>query len=96
MVYESMKGVSAVKCRRNETGVLVSATGPGLVDLQVNGYAGLDFNGPVEALTVEAVRRVCLRIRRRGVVTVLATLITDAPEAMVARAARLTELRQAD
>lgn len=33
-------------------------TGPGLVDLQLNGYAGVDFNGPVESLTPEVFHRV--------------------------------------
>ncbi|MCI0358346.1 MAG: amidohydrolase family protein [Planctomycetaceae bacterium] len=48
---------------------------PGLVDLQINGYGGVEFNDP--QLTVEKVRRVALSQDPFGVTSFLATLTTD-------------------
>ena len=53
----------------------------GLIDLQVNGFAGVDFNSA--ALTAEALDRALAAMRRTGVTTCLPTLIT-APEAELA------------
>lgn len=47
---------------------------PGLVDLQVNGYKGVDFNAP--GLTVEQVQLVSLELLRTGVTGYYPTLIT--------------------
>src|SRR5687767_654349 len=49
---------------------------PGLVDLQINGYGGVEFNDP--QLTVEKVRQVALSQDRFGVTAFLATCTTDA------------------
>ncbi len=71
-----------------------SYTGPGLVDVQVNGYAGFDFNGDPASWTVEDFDAVRRAMARRGVLCALPTLITDDPGRMVARArayARLVE-----
>lgn len=51
---------------------------PGLVDLQVNGFHGVDFNE--ESLHVENVERVCKFLLEEGVCGFLPTLITNAPE----------------
>jgi N-acetylglucosamine-6-phosphate deacetylase len=65
---------------------------PGLVDLQINGYAGTEFNDP--QLTVEKVRHVALSQDRFGVTAFLATCTTDALDilakafATIARAMR--------
>lgn len=91
-----MSGQSDVSVSRDPSGRVVAAAGPGLVDLQLNGYAGLSFNGSADDLTAESVREVCRRLRRRGVVAVLATFGTDAVESMLARACRLAELRGQD
>ena len=61
-------------------------TGPGLVDLQVNGYAGFDFNSDPETWTAERFLRVKEALNRRGVLVALPTLITDDIEQMIARA----------
>lgn len=90
---DSSCGVSAVT---DEAGRVVSAAGPGLVDIQVNGYAGFDFNDPVEALSIDGLRRTCRAMRRRGVVAVLATLGTDAISRITGRLARLVRLRRQD
>jgi N-acetylglucosamine-6-phosphate deacetylase len=48
---------------------------PGLVDLQVNGYNGVDFNDT--SLTVENVTAITLQLLSQGVTTYLPTVITN-------------------
>jgi N-acetylglucosamine-6-phosphate deacetylase len=48
---------------------------PGFVDLQINGYGGIEFNDP--QLTVEKVRQVALSQDAFGVTSFLATCTTD-------------------
>ncbi len=57
----------------------------GYFDLQVNGYAGVDFNGD----TLEVV---CLRLASQGVDGILATVITDSLPLMEARLRRLARM----
>lgn len=65
----------------------------GLVDLQLNGYRGVDFNGaPVAA---EAVLRLCHELAATGVTRFLATVITGAPDAMLAAMVAVAEARAA-
>ena len=52
------------------------------VDLQVNGYAGVDFNAP--GLTVEAVKTVTDRLNADGTAEFLPTLVTGDPEMLIA------------
>jgi N-acetylglucosamine-6-phosphate deacetylase len=63
-------------------------------DLQLNGYAGLDFGA--DDLTPAALRRACERIRADGGGTVLATIITDAVDRLTARLTRLADAIEAD
>ena len=63
-------------------------------DLQVNGYAGVDFND--QDLTLESVSRACERLRADGVAGVLATVITASLDHMTSCLARIVELRQQD
>jgi N-acetylglucosamine-6-phosphate deacetylase len=58
---------------------------PGFLDLQVNGYAGVDFNDP--STPVERVQATVATLRASGVTQLLATLIT-APFDRFARCAR--------
>jgi N-acetylglucosamine-6-phosphate deacetylase len=60
------------------------------VDLQVNGYAGVDFNQ--DDLSADALHRACLRLQSDGV-RCLATIISDDLDVMCARLRRLAELR---
>ena len=69
---------------------------PGLVDLQLNGYAGFDFNAPAGAWHREDLLHVRLALRKASVVMALPTLITDAPNALVDRAKAYCELVEAD
>lgn len=47
----------------------------GYLDLQVNGYGGVDFNG--DDLTVDAALQACEKLMADGVAGILATVITD-------------------
>jgi N-acetylglucosamine-6-phosphate deacetylase len=62
------------------------------VDLQVNGYAGFDFNSRPERWEPGDFLRVRDAMAARGVVAALPTLITDAAERLVARAAAYARL----
>lgn len=55
-------------------------TGPGLVDLQVNGYAGIDFNSDDNVFTPETFHMIREKMAARGVLVALPTYIT-APSA---------------
>ncbi len=66
----------------------------GFVDLQVNGYAGVDFNS--DALTLDELRSACLRLRQDKVAGVLATIITADIEQMEARLRRIVAIRERD
>lgn len=59
----------------------------GLTDLQVNGYAGIDFND--EALTAEALDHALAHMRQANVTTCLPTLITADEPTLHARLAAL-------
>ena len=52
------------------------------VDLQINGYAGVDFNAP--GLTVDQVVAVTERLDQDGTVGYLPTIVTGDPETAVA------------
>jgi N-acetylglucosamine-6-phosphate deacetylase len=65
-------------------------TAPGFVDLQVNGFAGVDFNNPAVPLT--DIARAIDAILATGVTRFLPTVITGPPESMVAS---LRNLRRA-
>ena len=60
---------------------------PGLVDLQVNGFAGVDFNDA--ALTAQALDHALEAMLATGVTTCLPTLITGTPDDLAARFAAL-------
>ncbi len=71
-------------------------TGPALMDLQLNGYAGFDFNGDPASWTREKLHHVRSALGRRGVMAALPTLITSEAKAMLARAGRYAELVSGD
>src|SRR5262249_48853507 len=66
----------------------------GYVDLQVNGYADVDFNA--DELSTERVAAVCGRLRDEGVAGILATVITAGLSAMCRRLANICRVREAD
>jgi N-acetylglucosamine-6-phosphate deacetylase len=63
-------------------------------DLQVNGYAGVDFNG--DDLTADALHRACERLEADGVEGCLVAVITDALDTMCQRLSALASLRDRD
>jgi len=63
-------------------------------DLQVNGYAGVDFNQ--DGLTADDLHRACERLDADGVGGFLATIITDDLDAMCRRLSTLATLRERD
>jgi N-acetylglucosamine-6-phosphate deacetylase len=67
------------------TGAVRRLTHPGFLDLQVNGFAGVDFNDP--ATTADQVREAAGALRAHGVTQFLPTLIS-APLARFERCAR--------
>lgn len=66
---------------------------PGLFDLQVNGFGGIDFNAP--GLTEDGVREAIERMRTTGVTRCLPTLITSSFERFAANARVIARLGDA-
>lgn len=66
----------------------------GFVDLQVNGYAGVDFNG--DTVTEEQMESACRQLADDGVDQILATIITAPMETMLRRIGRIADLMQAN
>jgi N-acetylglucosamine-6-phosphate deacetylase len=62
-------------------------------DLQVNGYAGVDFNGD-EELNLPVLETVCARLAEHGIEGILATIITDSLPVMEERLRRVARLRR--
>ena len=63
---------------------------PGLLDIQVNGYAGLDFSRP------EHLRRIAAALAAHGVARFCPTVITAAPEIMEAALASIASALDTD
>ena len=63
---------------------------PGLFDLQVNGFGGVDFNAP--ALTVDRAAEALERMRATGVTRCLPTLVTSSFEQFAASARVLARM----
>jgi N-acetylglucosamine-6-phosphate deacetylase len=63
-------------------------------DLQVNGYAGVDFNQ--DDLDAAGLHRACERLEADGVGGILATIITDDLDAMCRRLSAVASLRERD
>lgn len=66
--------------------------GPALLDLQLNGYGGFDFNSGQESWTVQDLVGVRDGLARRGIGAALPTIITGPPERMLALVRRYSEL----
>ena len=64
------------------------------LDLQVNGYAGTDFNG--DSLTAESLHHACVSLREDGCDQILATFITDEIPTLERRISTLVKLRAED
>ncbi len=64
----------------------------GYIDLQVNGFAGVDFNS--DGLSAESLQRACQALRDDGAAGFLPTIITAEVAAMERRLAQLVDLRR--
>src|SRR5690554_6309515 len=62
-------------------------TSRGWIDLQVNGYAGVDFNA--DSLSLDDVLATCQRLSGDGVDAILATIITAPLEKMISQIERM-------
>lgn len=71
-------------------------TGPGLVDLQVNGHTGFDFNSDSAGWSPEDFRRVRADLAGHGLVAILPTFITAPVASILARVSRWAEIVDAD
>lgn len=67
---------------------------PALFDLQINGYAGVDFQDP--ALPPAALRKAIAALRAGGTHRILLTFITDELDALARQFAQLEKHRAAD
>jgi N-acetylglucosamine-6-phosphate deacetylase len=65
---------------------------PGLIDVQINGYMGVDFSGP--DLTVEGVRKATKALWKAGVTSYFPTIITNDIELIKRNFAVLAKARQ--
>lgn len=66
----------------------------GAVDIQINGYAGIDFNQP--GLDTEALHKACVALRTSGVSLFLPTIITAALDDMATLIAAIVSARESD
>ena len=66
----------------------------GFVDLQVNGYMGVDFNGT--SISTEQLRQACETLAADGVTSILATIITAEADAMIGRLGTIVQACERD
>ena len=69
------------------------ATVPALFDLQINGFAGVDFQRDPP---LDAIRSACASLRQHRTHHALATFISDSPAALTRRLARFETYRRTD
>ncbi len=66
----------------------------GFYDIQVNGYAGIDFNQ--NDLTQDDLHHACEKLKNDGTAGILATLVTASLDDMKIRLANIVKYREAD
>jgi N-acetylglucosamine-6-phosphate deacetylase len=65
---------------------------PGLIDIQINGYLGVDFSD--QHLTPEGMRKAIKGLYKEGVTSILPTVITNHPDSLVRSFTLLAAARQ--
>lgn len=73
-------GITRIDRRPAPVGADLPFLAPGLIDLQVNGFAGVDVNGP--DVTSERILEISRALARRGVTTWVPTIVTASEEAI--------------
>ena len=90
IVFESaIQNVDPVFDENGHSGVFVA---PGFIDLQVNGFAGVDFNSPTAPH--DEIERAIVATFSTGVTRFYPTVITGAPDAMLAALRNLAAARE--
>jgi N-acetylglucosamine-6-phosphate deacetylase len=87
-------GVIIAICRLDTEPGSLPVLAPGLVDLQVNGYAGLDVNA--ESVTAESLIELSHLLASHGITTWMPTVITNSEERIVEALRRVAEARAGD
>lgn len=72
--------IAEIKRKRDESNEALPCVAPGLVDLQINGYGGWDFNQV--PINEQAAERVTHMLYGEGVTTYFPTVITNSDEAI--------------
>lgn len=62
---------------------------PGLIDLQINGFMGVDFSD--QSLTIEGIRKATKALWKAGVTTFLPTVITNDHESLIKSFSKLAD-----
>ncbi|MEO1224786.1 MAG: amidohydrolase family protein [Pseudomonadota bacterium] len=83
--------IAAIEPAAEETNTFLA---PGLIDLQVNGYGGIDLNDT--GLTPDAVSDLCRSLATLGVTTFLPTIITAPEDRIIGALGRIAAARAAD
>lgn len=73
----------------NETLIANHFIAPGLVDLQINGFQGIDFNN--ENLTVDDVHNSCQILLNNGITSFLPTIITNSDASITSLVSTISE-----
>ncbi|HWR99034.1 MAG TPA: amidohydrolase family protein, partial [Prolixibacteraceae bacterium] len=89
--YESLQPVridivdglisAVIALEKIESDSALDIVAPGLIDNQVNGYAGIDFSG--DQLSAEDVAKATVSLWKTGVTTYLPTLVTNSPQNLI-------------
>ncbi len=67
-----------IRLPESEKAKLDTYIAPGFIDIQINGYASVDFSGP--ELTVDDIRKATITLWQKGVTTFFPTIITNSHE----------------
>lgn len=86
---EQISKIEHIEKELDNTSTFVS---PGLIDIQINGYVGVDFSGP--DLTVEGIRKATKALWKAGVTSYFPTIISSDYHRMKTNFAVLAEARK--
>lgn len=84
--------ITEMESVKEEDGVSDLFVAPGLIDIQINGYVGVDFSGP--DLTVEGVKKATKALWKAGVTSYFPTIITNDIERIKTNFTILAEARE--